>query len=62
MVHVFEAFGPSHPSVFVGIGIGLFVIAAVHVYRSVRKRRARRKLDVKRRTASHPRDLSARSS
>lgn len=51
MVHQFREFPPSEPWVFTAIFIGLGIIATVHVYRSVRKRRAR---DRRRLEAQHP--------
>lgn len=43
-VYQFGTFGPTAPWVYSAIAIAIAAIAAVHIYRSVRKRRARDKV------------------
>jgi hypothetical protein len=42
-VYQFRTFGPSAPWVYGAIAFGLVMIVAVHVYRTVRRRRHRNK-------------------
>lgn len=42
-VYQFGTFGSTAPWVYSAIGVALFLITAVHVYRILRKQRARRR-------------------